>query len=671
MNPLLDPTEFPDYAAIQPEHAEPAVREQIAHNRSALQGLLQQTPPTFASLVEPFEALQARLGRVFAPVAHLNSVQSSPALRQAYNACLEALTEYQSEVGQNTALAEAYAAILAQEGDRLPESARRVVAHALREFELAGVRLADAPKARYRAIMQELSQLQSRFEEQVLDSTQAFSRWIEDAAWLEGLPAHVVERAQALAAAEGRTGWVLKLDQPTYLAVVTHADHSDLRREFYEAWTTRASDQGPDAGQHDNGPVMSQILALRQELAGLLGFASYADLSLATKMARSVTEVIDFLEALAARYRPAALVEFEALSAYAGRTLNAWDVAYYADRLRRERHDVSEEALRPWFPLPKVLAGLYGLIERLYGISIVPRTDVALWHPDASYLDLKDASGRLIGGLYTDYYARDGKRAGAWMGEIANRQRVHGESRRPVANVVCNFSPPSGSQPALLRHSDVVTLFHEFGHALHHLLTEIDLPSLAGINGVPWDVVELPSQIMEQWAWRAEVIPLISAHVEDGTPLPTEQLQRLLATRTFHAGLAAVRQLEFALFDFKLHADPATVSVPAVQQLLDSVRRSVGVIPAPPFNRFQHGFMHIFSGGYAAGYYSYKWAEVLAADAFAAFAKAGVFDTATAQRFRQTILSKGGACDHMQAFIEFRGHRPDVESLLRQDGLAA
>jgi len=671
MNPLLDPTALPDYAAIQPEHAEPAVREQIARNRSALQGLLAQTQPTFASLVEPFEALQARLGRVFAPVAHLNSVQSSPALRQAYNACLEALTEYQSEVGQNAALAEAYAAILAREGAQLPDAARRTVAHALREFELAGVRLADGPKTRYRAIMQELSQLQSRFEEQVLDSTQAFSRWIDDASLLEGLPAHVVERAQALAAAEGRDGWLLKLDQPTYLGVVTHADHAELRREFYEAWTTRASDQGPDAGHRDNGPVMSQILALRQELAGLLGFSSYADLSLATKMAGSVTEVIAFLEDLAARYRPAAQAEMESLSAYAGTTLRAWDVAYHADRLRRERHDVSEEALRPWFPLPKVLEGLYGLIARLYGISIVPRGDVPLWHPDAQYLDVKDGSGRIIGGLYTDYYARDGKRAGAWMGEISNRQRVHDACSLPVANVVCNFSPPHGAQPALLRHSDVVTLFHEFGHALHHLLTEIEIPSLAGINGVPWDVVELPSQIMEQWAWRAEVIPAISAHVDDGSPLPTAQLERLLATRTFHAGLAAVRQLEFALFDFKLHADPSIVTVESVQQLLDAVRHRVGVIPAPAFNRFQHAFMHIFSGGYAAGYYSYKWAEVLAADAFAAFVQAGIFDTATAQRFRQTILAKGGACDHMQAFIEFRGHRPDVESLLRQDGLAA
>ena len=404
--------------------------------------------------------------------------------------------------------------------------------------------------------MQELAQLQARFEEQVLDSTLAFSYPVDDARRLSGLPDAVVARARALAEGEEKPGWLFKLDQPTYLAMVTHADDADLRRDFYEAWTTRASELGPDAGRHDNSAVMSRILELRQELAALLGFGSYAQLSLATKMAGSVEEVLRFLEELAARYRPAALREFEALQAYAGRPLQAWDVAYYSERLRLERHAVSEEELRPWFPLPKVLEGLYGLVSRLYGLTVTVRDDVAVWHPDARYLELADADGQVIGGLYTDYYARDGKRAGAWMGEITNRQNVAGEIRRPVANVVCNFAPPDKDQPALLRHSDVVTLFHEFGHALHHLLTEIDYPSLAGINGVPWDVVELPSQIMEQWAWRAEVLPLVSAHVTDGTALPTEQLTRLLGTRTFHAGLAAVRQLEFALFDFRLHADP-------------------------------------------------------------------------------------------------------------------
>jgi oligopeptidase A len=671
MNSLLSDDVLPHYATIRPEDAEPAVREQIARNRAELDQLLSAANPTFVTLVEPFEALQARLGRVFAPIAHLNSVQSTPELRAAYNTCLEALTEYQSEVGQNAALAEAYAHILATEGPQLSDAGRRALQHALREFELAGVRLPPEPQARYRAVMQELAQLQARFEEQVLDSTLAFSRWIDDAALLSGLPEYVTARARELAAAEGRDGWLLKLDQPTYVAVVTHAESEALRREFYEAWTTRASDCGPDAGKHDNSAVMGRILELRQELAGLLGFNNYAELSLATKMAGSVGEVIGFLEDLATRYRPAALREFSTLTAYAGRDLQAWDLAFYAERLRREQHAVSEEELRPWFPLPRVLEGLYGLVSRLYGIHITVRDDVSLWHPDARYLELRDSAGRLVGGLYTDYYARDGKRAGAWMGEITNRQALSGDTRVPVANVVCNFSPPSQERPALLRHSDVVTLFHEFGHALHHLLTEVDYPSIAGINGVPWDVVELPSQMMEQWAWRDEVLPLVSAHVVDQTPLPTDRLQRLLGSRTFHAGLAAVRQLEFALFDFRLHADPRIVTAERVQALLNEVRATVGVVPAPTFNRFQHGFTHIFSGGYSAGYYSYKWAEVLAADAFAAFEEAGVFDVNTALRFKQTILARGGACDHMQAFIEFRGRKPDVNPLLRQDGLAA
>lgn len=671
MNPLLSDSALPDYAAIRPEHAETALRGQIEHNRAALVALLGQTTLTFASLVEPFEQLQARLGRVFAPISHLNSVQSTPELRAAHNACLEALTEYQSEVGQNAQLAEAYAQILDREGASLPESARQVLVHTLRDFELSGVRLPEESQARFRAVMQELALLQSRFDEHVLDSTLAFSRWIEDDALLAGLPAYVVDRARELAVADGKTGWLLKLDQPTYVAVVTHADSPALRREFYEAWVTRASDLGPDAGQHDNSSVMSRILALRHEQAALLGFGSYAELSLATKMAKSVPEVIGFLENLAARYKSSAEREFSALKAYAGGVLNAWDVAYYAERLRQEKHAVSEEELRPWFPLPRVLHGLYGLIERLYGISISPRDDIALWHSDARYLDLRDPAGHIIGGLYTDYYARDGKRAGAWMGEIANREYMSSGLRVPVANVVCNFSPPSGAQPALLRHSDVVTLFHEFGHALHHLLTEVDYPSLAGINGVPWDVVELPSQILEQWAWRDEVLPLVSAHVSDGTPLPTDRLQQLLGSRTFHSGLAAVRQLEFALFDFRLHADPTISAGTQIQAMLDDVRAAVGVVPVPAFNRFQHGFSHIFAGGYAAGYYSYKWAEVLAADAFAAFEETGVFDSATAARFRRTILARGGVCDHMQAFIEFRGRKPEVEPLLRQDGLAA
>ena len=670
-NPLLATDGLPDYGAIRPEHALPAVRAQIEANRRRLAELLVTPQPSFLTLVEPVEELQHRLNRVFAPIGHLNAVVNSAQLREAYNACLPLLAEYQTEVGQNAALAAAYATIRDREGAALGPAQRKVLDYALREFELAGVRLPASRQARFKELMQELARLQAQFEERVLDSTQAWSKEVTAPELLAGLPAHVLERGAASARERGRDGWLLKLDQPTYLAVMTHADAAELRREFYEAWVTRASDQGPLAERFDNGPVMIEILRLRHEAALLLGYGSYAELSLATKMASTVPEVLGFLEELAAHYVPAARRELADLEAFAGHALAAWDVPYHAEKLQQQRHAVSEEALRPWFPLPRVLEGLFEIAARLYGIAIRERAGVALWHPDARYYEIRGRDGALLGGFYTDLYAREQKRGGAWMGEVTVRKRLAAGAARPVANIVCNFAPPGAAQPALLTHSEVLTLFHEFGHALHHLLTRVDYPSIAGINGVPWDAVELPSQLMEQWAWRAEVLPLVSAQVESGEPLPQELLRRLLGTRSFHAGLAAVRQLEFALFDFRLHSRAAPADAAALAEVLAAVRATVAVVPAPPFNRFAHSFMHVFSGGYAAGYYSYKWAEVLAADAFAAFAEAGVFDAATAERFLANVLSQGGSRDQMEAFIAFRGRRPDVRPLLRQDGIAA
>jgi oligopeptidase A len=669
-NPLLATDGLPDYGAIRAADAEPAVRAQLAANRARLEELLAAPAPSFASLVVPFEELQHRLNRVFAPIAHLNAVANSDELRAAYNACLPLIAEYQTEVGQNARLARAYEAIREREGPALGAAERRVLDYALREFRLAGVRLAPAAQLRFKAVMQELAQLQSRFEEHVLDATRAFTREVTDEALLAGLPAHVVTRARAAAEARGKPGWLLTLDQPTYLAVLTHADAVALRREFYAAWVTRAAGTLPGAA-FDNGPVISAILKLRHEAATLLGFPNFAELSLATKMAGSVGEVLGFLDELARHYVPAGRREFAELEAFAGRPLAAWDVAYYADRLQQERHSLSEESLRPWFPLPRVLAGLFALAGRLYGIQIAARAGVAVWHADARYYEIRDAAGAVVGGFYTDLYARERKRSGAWMGEVTVRKRLQDAGELPVANLVCNFTPPAPGSPALLTHSDVLTLFHEFGHALHHLLTRIDYPSLAGINGVPWDAVELPSQLMEHWAWRAEVLPLVSGHVTDGTPLPEPMLERLLATRAFHAGLAAARQLEYALLDFRLHSGPEPLDAAALVGLAGAVRSEVGAVPAPEWNRFTHSFMHVFSGAYAAGYYSYKWAEVLAADAFAAFAEAGVFDAATARRFLDEVLSQGGRCDQMEAFVAFRGRRPDVRPLLRQDGIAA
>ncbi len=668
-NPLLAAEGLPDYAAIRAEHAEPAIRAQLAANRARLAELLAAPAPSFATLVEPFEELQHRLNRVFAPIGHLNAVANSDELRLAYNVCLPLLAEYQTEVGQNDALARAYEGILAREAASLTPAQQKVLEFALREFRLAGVRLEPAQQARFKALMQELARLQSKFEEQVLDATRAFSCLVTDEAEIAGLPAHVTERAALEARERGTAGWHLTLEQPTYLAIVTHAHSEALRRRFHEAWVTRASDRGPSAGRFDNGPVMAEILTLRHEAAELLGFENFAGLSLATKMAGTVPGVIGFLEDLARSYVPAARREFRELEAFAGRSLAAWDVAYYAENLQQERHSVSEEALRPWFPLPRVLAGLFEIARRLYGIRIEERAGVALWHPDARFYEIHAADGTRVGGFYADFYARERKRAGAWMGEVTVRKRLGSLSAQPIANLVCNFAPPAPGQAALLTHSDVVTLFHEFGHSLHHLLTRIDYPSLAGINGVPWDAVELPSQLMEQWAWRAEVLPLVSAHVTSGEPLPAVLLGRLLGTRTFHAALAAARQLEYALFDFRLHSAARPATLADVARVIAEVRAQVGAIPAPEFNRFGHSFMHVFSGGYAAGYYSYKWAEVLAADAFAAFAESGVFDASTAQRFLDEVLSQGGRCDQMEAFVAFRGHRPDVKPLLRQDGI--
>ena len=454
------------------------------------------------------------------------------------------------------------------------------------------------------------------------------------------------------------------------MTVMSQAQSRALREEFYAAWTTRASDQGPSAGRYDNSAVLAAILKLRHEAAQLLGFASYAEFSLATKMAPDVSTVLAFLTRLAGHYLPAARKELAELEARAGHPLAAWDVAYYAERLREEKFAVSEEALRPYFPLPRVLSGLMAVAGRLYGLRFEERKNLSLWHEDVRYFDVLTADG-IQGGFYADLYAREHKRGGAWMGELASRMRVAGQSSRPVAHLVCNFAPPARGRPALLTHGDVVTLFHEFGHTLHHLLTRVDYPSLAGVNGVPWDAIELPSQLMEQWAWHADVLPLVSGHVETGAPLPQEELKRLIASRSFHAGLAAVRQLEFALFDFRVHAEYQPARGPDLERILAEVREQVAVIRPPAYNRFAHSFQHVFAGGYAAGYYSYKWAEVLAADAFAAFQESGVFDAATARRFLDEILSRGGSRDQMEAFVAFRGRAPEVDALLARDGLAA
>jgi oligopeptidase A len=662
---------LPRFKSIDPARIETTLRRLLDENRAELGAVLARQPQDWDELVVPLERMHHRLARFWSPVSHLNSVLNGPELRAAYNACLPLLTAYHTELAQNADLCAAYGRLLEHDGASLDAPQRKLLENALRDFRLAGVSLPDDRKARFRSAMERLATVQAKFDENVLDSTQAFTRQIDDQGALAGLPATVIERARRAAEAADATGWRLVLDAPTYQAVLAHAEDEPLRREFYEAWVTRASDRGPHADRWDNAPLMDEILALRHEIATLAGFANYAEYSLATKMARDPAEVLAFLGRLAAVARPVAEREFAALEAFAGRSLAAWDVTFFAERLKRERLDVAEEALRPYFPLPRALEGLFAVVARLYGVGIVERNDVEVYHPEVRFFAIHDRAGQPRAGFFLDPYARPGKRGGAWMDECVGRMQLGADSALPVAYLVCNFSPPQGTRPSLLTHHEVLTLFHEFGHGLHHMLTCVDYPSVAGINGVPWDAVELPSQFMENFAWRAEVLPLVSAHVETGAPLPVELLEKLQATRTFSAGMQTVRQLEFSLFDFRVHAEYRPGQPSRIFEILAEVRNEVAVVRAPEFNRFPQSFQHVFSGGYAAGYYSYKWAEVLSADAFSAFEANGVFDARTARRFEQAILEQGGGRDALEAFVDFRGRPPEIEPLLRQMGLAA
>jgi oligopeptidase A len=663
-------TELPAFDRIRAAEVETTIRELLQRHRSEVASLEAQPNPTFENTVLPLEQLAHRLSRTWSPIGHLNGVLNSEELRASYNACLPLLSNYWTDLAQSEPLYRAYSAIAANESGKLAPAQRRVIERALEDFRLAGVGLPADRKARYKEVVQELAQLGAKFEENVLDSMNSWTRHVTDAAELAGINPVIVEQARVRAAEKGLAGWLFALEQPTYVAVITDADSEALRRDFYEAWSTRASDQGPSAGKYDNTAVMDRILALRHEAARLLDFPNYAAYALATRMAPSTQAVFDFLRQLARVARPAAQKEFAELEAFAGRPLNAWDVAYYAEKLQAKLFSITQEELRPYFPLSRVLEGLFSVAEKLFGVSIVERTGIPMYHPDARFFEVRDASGQARAGFYLDACARAKKRAGAWMDDCVGRKDFGSEHTVPVAYLVCNFLPASPGAPPLLTHDDVVTMFHEFGHGLHHMLTRVGYPSIAGINGVSWDAVELPSQFLENFAWRPEVLDTMARHFETGDPLPADKKSRLLGSRTFHAGLATVRQLEFALFDFRLHAEYDPGKGSRVAEILGEVRREVAVFEAPAWNRMPNNFGHIFAGGYAAGYYSYKWAEVLAADAFAAFEEQGVFDRKVAQRFLDAILSQGGSRKALDAFVEFRGRPPDVNALLRQQGLA-
>ena len=668
-NPLLDTTSLPRFDEITPEHVMPAIENLIAEHRAKLDELLSTNhEPGIDSLVGPVEQMEHRLGRVWSPVSHLQSVLGSPGWREAYKKALPLLTEHGTEISQNERLQRAYAHV----GKTLPadasEASRSAIDHALRDFHLAGVDLEKDAKNRFKAIMQELAALQASFEHNVQDASDAWSLHLTDAATLEGMPRQAMARAAEDAAAKDLEGWLLSLDYPTYDAVMTHAVDRGLRQTLYRAWVTRGSDQG-DNKEWDNSRNIEKILALRHEAANLIGFATYADYSLAKKMADSPQQVIAFLRELATHSRDAARKEIADLSTFAGMEIEPWDVTFWLEKYKQSAFSISNEELRQYFPADTVINGLFTLAARLYDIDLSQDDAVKSWHEDARYFNVRDSDGQLLGGFYTDLFARTGKRSGAWIDECIGRQQLNGALDLPAGYLVCNFPPLDDNGRSLLTHDDVVTLFHEFGHMLHHLLTRIGFPSISGINGVPWDAVELPSQFMENFAWSYDVLLHCSAHAETGEPLPRELFDKLDASRHAGAALAMMRQIELGLYDFRLHSEYDPDKAPRVLETLTEVRDEVSLLRHPDYNRLPHAFSHIFAGGYAAGYYSYKWAEVLAADAFAALEEAGIFDQSTARRFREEILEIGGSRDFMQAYIAFRGRRPTIDALLRQNGI--
>ena len=614
-----------------------------------------------------------KLSRAWSPVSHLNAVMNSQELREAYESCLPLLSQYFTELGQNQALFEAYQQLAnSAEFATLDKAQQTIVEHALRDFRLSGIALPPAQQKRYGELQMRLSELQSTFSNQVLDATQAWSKELNDAAQLDGLPDSALEQARQTAAARELDGWLVTLDFPSYYAVMTYANDRALREELYTAFCTRASDQGPNAGQLDNGPIIEEILTLRQELAELLGFANYAELSLATKMAESTDQVLGFLRDLGERSKGYAEQDLAALRTFAAEQgcdeLKPWDVGYYSEKLRQHRYAISQEVLRPYFPVNTVIKGMFGVVQKLYGIELREVNEFERWHADARLFEVLE-NGEVIGRFFLDLYARSHKRGGAWMDGCRDRRLLPGgQLQRPIAYLVCNFTPPAGGKPALLTHDEVTTLFHEFGHGLHHLLTRVDYASASGINGVAWDAVELPSQFMENWCWEPEGLALISGHFETGEALPQELLDKMLAAKNFQSGMGMLRQVELSLFDFELHVRQQPELT--VQQVLDKVRDEVAVMRPPAFNRFQNGFSHIFAGGYAAGYYSYKWAEVLSADAFSRFEEEGVLNEATGRAFRDSILARGGSEEPMALFVAFRGREPSIDPLLRHLGLS-
>ncbi|MCU0869862.1 MAG: M3 family metallopeptidase [Burkholderiales bacterium] len=669
MNPLLDFTGLPRFADFAPEHVAPALDVLLAQNTALIDRLAADpAAPTWDGFVQPLEDANERLFRAWGQVGHMNAVMNSPALREVYNANLGRIAAYGTALAQNEGLFARYKALRASAAfAALSPTRQRVIDNRLRDFRLGGAELAPEHKARFKAISERLAALSSTFSDHVLDATNAFAHHVTDADHVRGIPDDALQAAREAAQADGRDGWKFTLHMPSYLPVMQYAEHRPLRETLYRAWVTRASELGDAA--LDNTAVIDEILALRREAAALLGYASYAEVSLVPKMAQSPDEVLGFLRDLAQRAKPFAQRDFAELQAFARDTLGipaleAWDVPWASEKLRVARYAFSDHEVKQYFPEDRVVSGMFRVVETLYGLSIRPDT-APLWHPDVRFFRIDDASGRCVGQFYLDLYARPSKRGGAWMDDAMARRATATGVQTPVAYLNCNFPAPVGGKPATFTHDDVTTLFHEFGHGLHHLLTQVDDLAVSGINGVEWDAVELPSQFMENFCWERSVLADMTRHVDTGAPLPDALYARMVAAKNFQSGMQTVRQIEFALFDMRLHHD-WTQSPGA---LLDAVRAEVAVLHPPAFNRMAHSFSHIFAGGYAAGYYSYKWAEVLSADAFSAFEERGVLDAETGRRFWREILGVGGARPAIESFKAFRGRAPTIDALLRHGGM--
>jgi oligopeptidase A len=676
-NPLLSSAELPEFSKIKPEHIQPAVEQAIAKCRETIEVLLATNSQyTWDNLIEPLEDVDDELSKMWSPVSHMNSVISSDELRDAHDACLPLLSDYGTYVGQHQGLYEAYKSIHeSTDFAQLTQAQKMVIEQSLRDFELSGIGLDDSQKARYGEMVKRLSELTSNFSNQLLDATEAWTKLITDEADLAGLPESAIAAAKAMADAKEQKGWLFTLDFPSYLPVMTYSENRELREECYRAFVTRASDQGPNAGEFDNTNNMNEIVALRHELANLLGFASYADKSLATKMAENPAQVLGFLNELGERSKDQASTELAELRAFAKDHYNvtemaSWDLSFYAEKLQQHKYEVSQEILRPYFPEDKVLSGLFYTVNRLFGLTISEQKGVDTWHKDVRFFHIHDADKVHRGSFYLDLYARSGKRGGAWMDDCRGRRVTSTGLQKPVAYLTCNFNGPVDGKPALFTHDEVTTMFHEFGHGIHHMLTKVDVGGVSGINGVPWDAVELPSQFMENWCWQEEALAEISGHYETGEPLPKVLLDKMLAAKNFQSGMMMVRQLEFSLFDFRMHHEFDPAKGVDIQGILDQVRSQIAVLTPPSFNRFQHGFAHIFAGGYAAGYYSYKWAEVLSADAFSRFEAEGIFNAETGKSFLNNILEMGGSEEPMELFKRFMGREPNTDALLRHCGIA-